>query len=162
MYRYGHAGAVLFLYAPLGAGLRVLGEPTLALAGGVLAVALSMLPDVDQFLPIDHRGPTHTVWFVAACGLLSALGGGLVSILAGGFLGRPLLVAAVAGSAATISLGSHLLADAITPMGIRPFHPLSDRHYTLDLTPAKNPRANVTLLGIGGGFALVCQLLVSL
>jgi len=48
-----------------------------------------------------------------------------------------------------LTVVSHLLADVITPMGIRPFWPLSDRHFTLDLVYAKNWAANVLLFVLG-------------
>jgi inner membrane protein len=49
----------------------------------------------------------------------------------------------------TVTIGAHLLADALTPMGVRPFAPVSDRTYTLGLTRADNPVANYGLLAAG-------------
>lgn len=153
MYRWGHVGAALFLYAPVGAALTRLGEPTLAFVGAVVAVAFSTLPDADELLPIDHRGPTHTVWFVAGVATLTAAVGWVV----GWAVGRPFVLAGVVGGATALSLTSHLLADSITPMGVRPFYPVSMWHHSFDVTPAKNPRANTTMLGFGALFALLCQ-----
>ena len=148
MYRAGHYGVALLVYAPLGLGLLLAGYPTLALVGGGLSVALAPLPDVDQRIPfVDHRGVTHTLAFAVAVG--AVLGG------AGVFAGR------TAGPATALQLGlfgfvvgvttigSHLLADVITPMGIRPLWPLSSRHYTLDITRADNTLANYALLALG-------------
>lgn len=155
MYRWGHVGAALFCYGPIGAALSSANEPGLALLGTLVAVALSTVPDADEFLPMDHRGPTHTVWFVAgASALLALLGGGI-----GLAIGRPVALATTAGIAAAVSLSSHLLADSITPMGIRPFYPLSMWHHSFGVTPAANPRANTTMLGVGTLFALVCHAL---
>jgi len=156
MYRWGHVGAALFVYAPVGAALTRAGEPTLAFVGAVVAVVFSTLPDADELLPIDHRGPTHTVWFVAAVSLLMAVAGALVGIA----VDRPLVFAALVGGSTALSLTSHLLADSITPMGVRPFYPVSMWHHSFDVTPAKNPRANTTMLGVGTLFALLCQLAV--
>jgi len=153
MYRWGHVGAALFLYGPVGAALTRLGEPGLAALGAVVAVACATVPDADERLPIDHRGPTHTVWFVVAGAAVVAL----VGAIGGAAVGRPGAVAATAGVAAGLSLGSHVLADSITPMGIRPFYPLSAWHHSFDVTPAANPRANTAMLGAGVGFALACQ-----
>lgn len=153
MYRWGHVGSALFCYGPVGAALSRAGEPELALVGAVVAVALATVPDADEFLPIDHLGPTHTVWFVAAAAALSAVAGGIVGFA----VGRPIAVAATVGGAAAISLTSHLLADSITPMGVRPFYPLSMWHHSFGVTPAANPRANTTMLGVGIAFALLCQ-----
>ena len=158
VYGPGHVGAALLCYAPIAAALTRSGEPALALLGTAVGVALSTLPDADQFdvLPVDHRGPTHTVWFVVAVTAVVAAVGWLLGFAAG----RPAALAATAGSAAFVSLTSHLLADVVTPMGIRPFAPLSEWHHSFDLTPAKNPRANATLLGLGALFAVGCQVAV--
>lgn len=159
MYRWGHVGAALFCYAPVAAALRGAGEPTLALVGTLVAAGLSTLPDADEFdaLAVAHRGPTHTVWFVAAGGA----GFAAVGALAGLLVGRPAALAVTVGGAAAVSLASHLLADSLTPMGIRPFAPLSAWHHSFDLTPAKNPRANATMLAAGVLFALACQAAVT-
>lgn len=158
MYGPGHVGAALFCYAPIAAALTRSGEPALALLGTGVAVALSTLPDADEFevVPADHRGPTHTVWFVLGVAAVLAAGGALLGLL----VGRPAALSVTAGSAALVSLASHLLADVVTPMGIRPFAPLSRWHHSFDLTPAKNPRANAALLGLGTLFALGCQIVV--
>ncbi|MFT4885375.1 MAG: inner membrane protein [Natronomonas sp.] len=158
MYRLGHVGAALCCYTPLAAALTANGDPALAAVGTAVAVACSSLPDVDELLPIPHRGPTHTVWFVAICSLLAA---GL-GFAAGARLGRPSAVAVVLGSAAAISLASHLLADSITPMGVRPFAPLSGWHHSFDVTPAANSRANAALFGAGTVTVLLAQALVLL
>jgi inner membrane protein len=157
MYHRGHVGAALFCYAPAGAALSRLGDPILAAVGAAVAVTVSTLPDADELdaAPVAHRGPTHTVWFVGAVAL--ALAG--VGAVVGRLIGRPAALAATVGGAALLSLGSHLLADSITPMGVRPFYPLSSWHHTFDVTPSRNPRANTTMLGAGVLFALACQAL---
>lgn len=50
------------------------------------------------------------------------------------------------GAGATVS---HLLADVITPMGIRPLHPFRATVYTFDVVRASDPRANLFLLSLG-------------
>lgn len=158
MYTWGHVGAALFCYAPAGAALTHAGEPGLAVAGALVAAALSTLPDADEVLPIDHRGPTHTVWFVAGCAALVGAAGWAIGLA----VGRPAAVAVALGGAAAVSLTSHLLADSITPMGVRPFYPVSAWHHSFGVTPAANPRANTTMLGVGVLFVLLCQALVLL
>lgn len=161
VYAPGHVGAALFCYAPVGAALSRGGEPALALAGAAVAVALSTLPDADDYavVPFDHRGTTHTVWFVALGAGVGAGIGALAGLLV---LGRPAALAATVGGATFVSLGSHLLADVITPMGIRPFYPLSMWHHSFDLTPAKDPRVNAAFLGVGLAVALAFQAVVLL
>lgn len=158
MYRLGHVGIALALYAPVGAWCTAHGDFPLAILGGLIAVGFSTLPDVDEFLVLDHRGPTHTIWFV----LVVAIGMTVAGAIVGVAVDRTITMATLWGGSATIALGSHLLADSITPMGIRPFAPLSDRHVTLNLTPAKNPRANAVLFGVGTGSVLLSQAFVTL
>ncbi|SEP97922.1 metal-dependent hydrolase [Natrinema salaciae] len=153
MYQVGHYGGALLAYAPLGTIVALWGHAEVAIVGGLVCVALSTLPDYDHRLPlIDHRGPTHTIPFALLAGAgLAALSAVLVDASSAfadaGFVSFAFLV----GFA---SIGSHLLVDALTPMGIRPFWPISRRRYSADLTTAANPFANYGLLGLGIGAVL--------
>lgn len=149
MYWRGHVGIALLAYAPVAGGTLALGEPELTLLGGGLVVAAATLPDVDQRLPIPHRGATHTVAFAVAVGLLVGVLAAVTLAASGLFGAHPTWTPAFAAGTVTLSLCSHVAGDAITPMGIRPFRPLSAAHYTLDLTPAKDPRANRLFLVVG-------------
>ena len=149
VYRTGHAGAALVAYSPVGSLTLALGFRTLSLYGALGALALCMLPDIDHGLPgVDHRGPTHTVWFLLAVAVLCGIGGAVIASPSG--------IAAAAGlglfgfAVGALTIGSHIAADVLTPMGIRPFAPYDTRHYTLDVTKAANPVANFTLLAVGG------------
>ena len=137
MYVAGHVGAALSCFAPVAAWLTATGETELAAVGTVTAVAVSGLPDVDHSLGVEHRGLTHTVWFVAAMGLVAA---GL-GWLAGDVVGESVPLAWVFGTAVFVSGLSHLLADSITP--------ISDWHHTFDIVPAANHRANAAVLTLG-------------
>ncbi|WP_097008289.1 metal-dependent hydrolase [Natronoarchaeum philippinense] len=159
MYKLGHYGVSLGLYAPCSAWLLRRELPALAVLGGAALLRLTMLPDADTRLPmVSHRGPTHTVLFALAVGVAV----GLVSELAiaptlGGldaaaFAAVPGFQTGLGGFGffiGTLAIVSHLLADVITPMGIRPFWPISGRSFTLDITPAKNTLANYALLALG-------------
>ncbi|WP_227374331.1 metal-dependent hydrolase [Haladaptatus halobius] len=141
MYRPGHYGVALALYSPIGFLLVARGLADRALVGGVVLLALTMLPDLDSKTGrVRHRGPTHSLAFAVAVGLVAGVVGGLLAGL--WFAGFGALV----GSLAIVS---HLLADVLTPMGIRPLWPLSTRHYTLDLTLSSDARTNY-LLFVGG------------
>ncbi len=156
MYWRGHVGIALLAYAPVAGAVRVAGEPGLAALGASVAVAFATVPDADQWLPIAHRGPTHTVAFGAAGGAFVTAAAALV-LPAGGVTVFPADVGTTlpswtpvfVGGVTTLSLCSHVAGDAITPMGIWPFRPLSEWHVTLDLTPAADPRANRLFLGVG-------------
>ncbi|SDQ60311.1 metal-dependent hydrolase [Natronobacterium texcoconense] len=160
MYQTGHYGASLLAYAPLGTVVALFGYEGVALVGALVCVSLSTLPDLDHRIPgIEHRGPTHTLLFALLVGIaLAAVAAVLVesgSALAGvGFVTFAFVVG-------TLSIVSHLLADALTPMGIRPFWPVSSRHYSLEVTRAANPVANYMLLGLGVGSTVVAAALVA-
>ena len=156
MYRPGHVGAALLVYAPIGLAQLVADHPELAVGGGALAFSLASLPDVDHRLPlVSHRGVTHTLLFAVAVGLVIGT--------AGWSLGGTVDAATATNLAAfgfvvgTGTIVSHLLADVITPMGVTPFWPLSGRHYTLSLTRADNTVANYLLLA-GGVLAVAAVL----
>ncbi|WP_049944723.1 metal-dependent hydrolase [Haloarcula marismortui] len=141
MHRPGHYGTALICYAPIAVIVMALGVVEMAVAGGAIVVGGAMLPDYDQRVPgISHRGPTHTVWFALAVG--AVLGG------AGALIGG-VIPAVVGGVSGVLLVLAHLLADVLTPMGIRPFAPVRDTRYTLDVAKAANPVANYALLVVG-------------
>ena len=121
MYRKGHVGAALLAYAPIAAVVVAIGFDGVAIGGGAVAVGLASLPDADQRVPfISHRGVTHTVHFAVGIGVLLGLGGGLV-----GASGGPVPAIALGAFGfvvGTVTLLSHVAADALTPMGVEPFH----------------------------------------
>lgn len=157
MYWRGHVGAALLVVSPLGGWLASRGYFDLAFTACIVAVGLSTLPDLDERLSIPHRGPTHTVWFGLGIGVFAFV----IGWIGGAILGnRPVVLGGVFGVAAGLAVCSHLVADVVTPMGIQPWKPLSDRHYSLGLTPARNPRANRLLLGVGTGAALFSYVFV--
>lgn len=151
MYWPGHVGAALLAYAPVGALVSARYGTPLAAVGTAVAVGLSTLPDADQVLPIDHRGPTHTIWFAFLVTAVAALGGGALGAtgVLPPALGPPLLFALVVGTATVVAIGSHLAADSITPMGIAPLVPIVAWHHSFELTRAANSTANRVLFACG-------------
>lgn len=162
MHREGHVGAALALYAPVGFLAYVSGFQSFAVFGAIGAVALAMLPDQDMRIPlVSHRGITHTLWFALLVAGVLGLGGA--------YLGREQGVDGAAGIGAFaavvgfVTIVSHIAADALTPMGVTPFWPLSDRHVSVGVTRASNRGANVVLLSVGtaaaaGAYGLALQL----
>ncbi|ARS91158.1 metal-dependent hydrolase [Natrarchaeobaculum aegyptiacum] len=158
MYQFGHYGAALLAYAPVGGAVALAGYEQVAVVFGFVCLALSTLPDVDHSLPlIDHRGITHTVFFALFVGAGAAA---VTAILANAWGLSPTGLVGYAFVVGTLSIGSHILADAITPMGVRPLWPVSRWHYTLNLTNAANPIANYTLLGVGVGATSLAAVVV--
>lgn len=154
MHKAGHVGAALLVYSPLGLLAMLVADIRVSFLGGAVACGLAMLPDVDMRVPlVEHRGPTHTVWFGLAVGVvLAVLGfragsdGGLLPALGGAIFGLVL---------GTGTVVSHIAADVLTPAGVRPFWPVRDHEYRYVIARASNPIANYALLGVGGAAALV-------
>ncbi|WP_280536464.1 metal-dependent hydrolase [Halopenitus sp. POP-27] len=162
MYRTGHLGASIAVYAPFGVGLFAAGADSLAVLAGAVMLWFTMLPDIDHRLPIvPHRGPTHSLLFALAVGGIFGGAGSLAAselgVTAAVGLGAFGLVLGIA------TVGAHLLADALTPAGVPLLWPLSGRTYSLSLWRADNTVANYGLLVVGvamavGTFALAGRL----
>lgn len=156
MHRRGHYGMALLLSAPVAAGLAFgMGNAALGIPFTVLAVSTSMIPDIDQNLPlIRHRSVTHTIVF----GVIVSLIGGLAVLLAVSvFLELTveafIVVFAYTFFAILAGLVSHLLADALTvgrgQYAIQPFWPLSYRELRFGLTRSDSLVWNNGLLLLG-------------
>ena len=159
MYRTGHLGVSLLVFAPLGYLLVAAGEPLAALVTGGAMLWLAMLPDVDHRIPgIPHRGPTHSLLFAALVGAAFAAVGALLGDV----------TAAVERARLTgfgffvgfVAVGTHLLGDLLTPAGVRLFWPVGPA-YSLTLARADNTVANYGLfligvfaVGVAGAFAV--------
>ncbi|AGB32003.1 membrane-bound metal-dependent hydrolase [Natrinema pellirubrum DSM 15624] len=157
MYRDGHAGFNALLYAPFVPLITASYSLETALWGAVVTLAAANLPDLDQSLErIDHRGPTHTIWFALLFGFVAGLGTMLVARSgfgsSGGF-GFGFVIG-------TCGILAHLAGDVVTPMGISPFEPVSQVHVTLAWFKSKNGLINRTFLVIGT-FALVVSVLLT-
>ena len=148
MYRTGHYGAALLVFAPVALLLVASGFDRLAVLGGTVVVGGSMLPDVDQRIPVlSHRGATHTVWFALLVGVLV---GGAAWVLGHGVPPRTRIGLAVFGFVVGCStIVAHIFADALTPMGVRPFTPFGTASWSLGVTRAASPVGNALLLATG-------------
>lgn len=103
-----------------------------------LFAVVGMLPDVDFLLPIQHRGPSHSL---AAAGL--AFGVALAVLARGRGATRHLRVAAAVGAAyLSHTVLDWLGEDTWSPMGIMALWPFSNAFYVsgLDLFHAVNRR----------------------
>ncbi|MEZ3165196.1 metal-dependent hydrolase [Halorubrum sp. RMP-47] len=149
MYRNGHYGAALLIYAPIGTLTLILGFGEPAVAGGIATVGLATAPDLDMKIPrVKHRGVTHTVHFAAVVGILCgavATAGAASSEAPTGWIVAAGAFGFLTGAGA---IGSHIAADALTPMGVEP---LGDDgpHYSFDFVRADNTLANYALLALG-------------
>lgn len=153
MQRPGHYGMSLFVYAPLGAVVLALGFDELALLGGAVTVGGAMLPDLDERVSfVQHRGPTHTVWFALAVGAVLGLVGAAIGVRRSS--DTAVALGAFGALVGVLTVVAHLLADALTPAGIRPFAPLRETRYALAITGAGYPLANYLLLAAGVAAAI--------
>lgn len=150
MYAPGHVGIALLVFAPLGIFLLATDRLRLAASGAVLSVLAATLPDLDLYVAaLSHRGLSHTLVFAILAG--AALGAVSSWSLAGWLSRRSAVRMGLwVWLTTALSVGSHLLGDVITPMGISPFLPVSDAHLTLSLVYARNPSVNAALLFAGG------------
>jgi inner membrane protein len=174
VHKDGHVGVALLLYAPVVAAMSYRAEwllpyaalgavalvdimwPVALLTDSDVSFSFAMIPDLDMRVSfVKHRGITHTVWFALFTGAVTAaLTYGLVWYGADRFPqyvpeGTLLLGSLFMGGIGVFSVLTHLLGDVMTPMGIEPFAPLSDRRYTLDLWRADNSVANAGLHALG-------------
>ncbi|ELY85952.1 metal-dependent hydrolase [Natrinema altunense] len=160
MYRDGHAGFNALLYAPVLPVISAGYSLEVALWGAVLILAAATLPDFDQGLPwIDHRGPTHTVWFALLVGL--GAGAGTILVARWGFGSGGEFGFGFGFVVGTCGILAHLAGDVVTPMGISPFAPVSRVHVTLDWFKSKNARVNRAFL-LAGTIALFAALLLAI
>lgn len=147
MHRTGHYGVNAIVYAPLAIILAaVTGSVHAATVGGIISIGLAPLPDIDIRLPvISHRGFTHTIWFA---GITAGVTGSVISSIPVQTIPNPALFAlgAIAGGVGVIG---HLIGDALTPMGITPFAPLSHTTISLNVIVSNSRVANYGLGVIG-------------
>lgn len=162
MYRHGHYGAALLASAP---AVLVAGPP-LGFAFSLVAVATSMLPDLDtRSASVPHRGSTHTLAFAVAVavalGLLATVGWLALQAVSPATNAPALAVGAFVAAGTLLGVGSHLAADALNPgygtNAIRPFRPVSDRAVRLAIARVDSPAWNWGLLVAG----LVAQALAA-
>lgn len=177
MHRQGHAGIALLVYAPVAYVLLRADQLALAAFGLIGMFLLEPLPDRDMEIPgFKHRGGSHTVLSATLIGLCVAgmilVAGTFVERQAVAAFVAPAspdaalselfrgiaadvvtldftVLAGFGFSIGILAVGSHLLGDVLTPMGIRPFWPVSARKLSLNLWTASNRIANPVLFVFG-------------
>lgn len=163
MNRDGHLGAALLAFVPIGLTMMEAGAGGLALVWAAVAASLTMVPDHDQRVPfVSHRGVTHTLLFAVGFGLaVGAVTGAFAE--AGHIQVGPSFVVldhrvgplqTVGFVVGTVTVLSHLAADALTPAGVPLLWPLSDHRFSLGLVAADDVLANygLFLAGLAGSY----------
>jgi inner membrane protein len=152
----------LLAWSPVGSGLFLVGFEGAAIVGCASVLILTKLPDFDTRIPlVQHRGGTHTLLFALVVGLV--LGGGFFALASGVGATRAIGAGGFGFLVGTHAIGSHLLADALTPSGVAVLWPVSDRRYSVGLVRADSRLGNHTLLVLGVlatwvGFAVIAGL----
>lgn len=183
MYRSGHVGISLLLYAPvlIVTGVFVEALFPLAILGSFLlvdpllvvvlltkftyskvlfhlsqiSISLSTVQDADRHIPgVEHRGITHTIWFAAGMGIVTGVFGTLLVVMVGAPVFPEKGLGVLSATVLCLYIGlhaglSHLLADVLTPSGIQPLSPWSERHFTLNAIRADNTIANLGTFFVG-------------
>lgn len=163
MYRQGHYGVVLLVWAPIGGLIAVGWKPEVALVGLLIMLGVEQLPDYDMRTKhLKHRGFTHSIVFAALIGATTgAIGFGVASadiseqflqeigLEEPPLLASPLLCGLASSAFGALGILSHFAGDLITPSGIPLLWPYTSRRYSLDLVLAKDTAANYLLLAAG-------------
>lgn len=158
MHREGHLGIGLLLYSPIGY-LLISSNQTIIFALGLVGMCFwSIIPDIDMNLPIKHRGPTHSFVAAVIAGAITSIVSMYLVLIGISTSGAVVLNSSILAYAAAAVFGfligglgviSHLIGDVITPKGVRPWWPFSDRKHGHGLALAANEQANYTLSIIG-------------
>lgn len=168
MHKSGHLGFALLGWAPIALQLIEAGALGLALAGGVVCLGLTQLPDVDMSVSVlRHRGPTHSITFALAVGAICArafeyleetfvdlLGADSPTLaLAPAAPVAPFVpdssVVAVGALAGVVAILAHVAADAVTHAGVEPMWPVCRARYSLNLVNADNALVNQGVFYVG-------------
>lgn len=147
MYSPGHVGIALLCVTPLAAVLRLAGHRRAARMSVLGFLLTASAPDIDLYLAaVPHRGVTHTL---VAAGVVGLLFGVVTALTRSPSLSTRFADFVFGCLVGTLGLSAHLLGDVVTPMGLQPFAPLVDAHYTLSLVYASDPTANAGLFVAG-------------
>lgn len=125
MNRPGHIGLALLILSPLLAKFD--------LNSILIAVALTISPDIDLLLRLEHRKYTHNITFAS-----------LVAILVFVFSRNFWLAFLV-----LLSIFAHITADLLTMQKFAPLYPFSKKKYALKLFKSNNTAINTAVLLLG-------------
>lgn len=171
MYKDGHWGIGFILFSPIAFALVYVDKLWLFWFSLSAYFFLITHPDIDmklqrytyslQSVPliglvtpkIQHRKQTHTVWYAIFWAILFGVTGALLSGVVEPVSQNPtvqmLAIGLFGGFIGFFGIIAHLLGDVLTPSGIQPFAPISNKKYTLSLVYAKNFWANKGLFVLG-------------
>lgn len=165
MYRKGHIGINMMLFAPILFIMIILEFVILGIIGLISVSYFASLPDIDlKIKRLKHRGFTHTISFAVLIGLIVFMIGLFVSniFMALGIINTSLFnlifISIYSFYIGFFIVMGHIAGDIITPTGVRIFEKpkyipnsyiFSDKNYTLFSIPAKSNIANFVFLFLG-------------
>ncbi len=165
MYRKGHRGINMMLFAPVLFIMLILEFFLLGIIGFATVVYFASLPDIDLRMKfLTHRGFTHTISFGIFIGVISfiiGLFGGIIAMNVGivrTSLFNMIFIPLYGFFIGFFIVMGHIAGDIITPSGVRLFQKpkhipniriFSDKKYTFNLVPAKSTWANFGFLFLG-------------
>lgn len=184
MNQTGHYGINLTIGGTCLLAFVFLNRPISGAIAFVTIASVAQLPDIDHHaynVPlIKHRGWTHTIYFATGLGVCAAVGGALFTQYFASFtpITSPLFfppnyvggLILIFSTSVTVGILGHLAGDMITPAGIAPFNPVLPRSpitalptnsWSLNLTTAANPTANI-LLGLLGAAITAVALYITI
>jgi inner membrane protein len=152
MDRPGHFGGAMLLFfgimflLPRGDTLQTLG---LSVAAGGIAAAMSMKPDMDKkfFWGIFHR-----CWISHSLTTVAVVTAGTFAFF--GLYLQDGVFSYYAALAAFCAIGSHVLLDSMTKMGVPLFGPFDNTMRGLRWFKGSNPLLNYALMAAGGAMML--------
>lgn len=125
MNRPGHIGLALLLFSPL--------LTNFDLNFVLIAVALTIAPDIDLILRIEHRKYTHNITFASIVAIL------VFMVTKSSWLAFLVL----------LSIFAHIVADLLTVQKFAPLYPFSKKKYALKLFKSNNTAVNTAVLLLG-------------
>ncbi len=138
MNRLGHIGLALLVFSPL------VGKFDLSTI--FFAVALTLAPDIDLVLRLEHRKYTHNITFALLIGILAFM------------FSKNLFLAFLALTSVLV----HVIADLLTIQKFAPLYPFSKKKYALKLFKSNNTAINTAVLLLGlASFAYFSDLSLS-
>ncbi|OUJ18461.1 Membrane-bound metal-dependent hydrolase YbcI DUF457 family [Methanonatronarchaeum thermophilum] len=152
MYQEGHIGLSLLFYAPIAYAYLYIGTAWYILLPATLtAITLSNLPDIDlKTTFLTHRGFTHTILFALIIGILTAfLFLGTISLFQTLPIEQRITTWLLGFLTGTTAITSHIFGDMLTPMGVKPLWPFTNKKITAKMFKAQNRLANTTFLMAG-------------
>ena len=143
LYAKGHSGLTFFIMSLI---MMILPYSENGLIVIVLSASLSALPDLDlkwqrQGIPIQHRGPTHSI--------LAAIITGVAFGALFWYAYNTIVWTAIGFTAGFMGVVSHLIGDSFTHHAFKPLWPFSDREIALHWTNASNKAVNDGLATLG-------------